>query len=158
MAFETNQVRLKLKTDKAILQSLRRRKSLKKDEQGEKLILQFNGTEFTFRPGHTVTVGESVGRALLRSSHVIVGEDDLTGAYEPALEVIKSFRVDEVPEEEARSKTQCPVCGTETYSLARLAAHINDKHTDTPEEKAEKEIAEMEKEEKERGKAEAGER
>lgn len=129
---EAEQVRLRLTNSKELLKELKRHKALKTDAQGDKLVLQFDGQMFVFRPGIVVTVGARIAKALLRASSVVVG-DDLTGEIKPTLETAGRFQLGEEAPEESNRVTICPVCKKDCYNLVRLAKHIQVAHrTDRP--------------------------
>lgn len=125
---EMRQIKLRLTNDKRVLAALRRRKRLTSDDEGEKLVMQFDSKEFVFRPGVAVTIGASVGKCLLLDSLVINGENDLTDPLTPALVSLGTFNVGEKSPDEHVSQTVCPVCNKEQHTLGKLADHIRDEH------------------------------
>lgn len=128
MHIESEQVRLRLSGDKDVLEALRKRRRMDKDEKGQKLILQFDSRAFEFRPGRAITVNKTVADALIRSSAIIVG-DDLTGEIRPALERLEIYRIgDEESGGARKSATTCSVCGTDCLSLPALAKHLEKAH------------------------------
>lgn len=122
---ETEQIRLKLTEEKDVLKEMKRRKVLKRDQKGDKYIVQFDAQEFTFRPGSTITVGRSVAKALQRSSAIIMG-DDLTGDMVSVLVEAGSYKLGD--ENEGAALTRCPVCKKDMGSLTRLSRHISVAH------------------------------
>src|SRR5271169_3159725 len=130
MPLEYTQLRLRLTNDKTVIKQLKRNRMLRTDEKGEVLVIQFDGHCYEFRPGKVLTVNRSVGKGLIRSSAIIMGEDQLTGDFSAAIEEIGSYElgVDQAPEDEARATT-CPLCKQNCFTLPRLARHLMTAHT-----------------------------
>ena len=128
MSLEYQQLKLRLTNDKEVLKQLKRNHAIKTDVKGDVLIIQFDGHEYQFRPGKVLTVGRNVGKSLIRSSGVIMG-DHLTGDYAAAVEEIGSYElgVEQAPEDESRATT-CPICKQNCFTLPRLARHLMTSH------------------------------
>jgi len=105
---ETEQIVLRLTKNNEVLNQLRINKMMKKDDEGEFLIIQFNSAAYTFRPGKTIVVGRTLGNALYRSSAIIIG-DHLVGDIQPSIERLRSFDLGGYSEEFI-----CPFCSTTT--------------------------------------------
>ena len=117
---ESNQVTLRLTQDPEVLQQLRRNKRFATNSQGkEELILSFDSQPFSFSLDGQLTVGETVARALMRSSEVIVG-DPLTGDVRPALVNVRRFGVGD----STAVLNQCPYCQDSFEKPTQLAAHL----------------------------------
>ena len=129
MSIESTQVRLRLTNNQEILKQLKRNKAIRTDAKGEYLPIQFDGYQYDFRAGKVLTVGKSVGNALIRSSAVIMG-DHLVGDYAAGVEEIGSYQlgVEQAPEDEAKATT-CQVCKLNCHTLPRLARHLLTQHT-----------------------------
>ena len=129
MSLEYKQIRLRLTNDKEILKQLKRNHAIRTDEQGEVLVLQFDGHEYKFRPGKVLTVNHSTGKALIRSSNVIMG-DQLVGPVVFGIEEIGSYELglEQAPEDAAKA-TSCPICKLNCHTLPRLSRHLMTQHT-----------------------------
>jgi hypothetical protein len=128
MSVESTQVRLKLTNNKEILKQLKRNRSIKEDAKGEYFTIQFDSYEYVFRPGKVLTVNETIGKALIRSSAVIMG-DHLTGDFLAGVEKIGSYEIgtEVAPEDEAKATT-CNVCKLNCHTLPRLSRHVMTAH------------------------------
>lgn len=133
MNLDLMQVKLRLTSDKTILNQLKQNKILHKDEQGLFYSLQFDSQEFKFRPGIEIPVAKTIADRLVVDSYIIIG-DHLTGAQVPVLERAGSFKLgEETPEQKAKI-TACPICNKDQQTLPRLARHLMKAHTkDRPE-------------------------
>lgn len=106
----------------------------RKDDVGKYVIIQYSGREYRFRPGKLVTVPKNIGDALVRSSHILVGNksDILTNPDVPYL-VVRSQHVlgaEDAPAE--RSLYECELCGKDCKTLPRKARHYADAHKNDP--------------------------
>jgi hypothetical protein len=90
-------MKLRLTSDENILAQARRCRSLKKDDHGEVLKLQFDAQVFEFRPGRVVTVNESIGQSLRRESGIIIGEH-IDGEQVPMLDDLGAYDINELME------------------------------------------------------------
>ena len=129
MSLEQVQLRLRLTNDATILRKLKKNKAIKTDAKGEYFPIQFDGAVYYFRPGMVITVGKTVGKAMIRSSAVIMG-DDIDGEFVAAVEEIGSYELgQETAPEEAAKATSCPICKQNCHTLPRLARHLMTQHT-----------------------------
>lgn len=126
LQIEAKQVRLRLTGEKEILDAARQRGSLKKKKDGsEEYRVLFDSVEFVFsidKKGNrnTVTVGESVARALRSDSRVVVG-NDMTGEFVPLIESTAIYSVTQgLPE------NVCQFCGHDAEDQKDLARHMRD--------------------------------
>lgn len=110
-------------TGKDILKQLAKSNQWKNDHAGKYLPVQFNALEFQFRPGTSVTVGESVAHSLLRSSALIVGGDQLNGPMVPFLVVLGKRELNAI-ERVGHSPTTCPICFEDQKTFPALARHM----------------------------------
>jgi hypothetical protein len=128
MSLEATQLRLRLTNDQSILKQLKKNRAIRTDAKGEFFPIQFDGYQYDFRPGKILTCNRSVGKALIRSSAVIMG-DHLVGDYAAGIEEIGSYEigVDQAPEDEAKA-TSCTICKLNCHTLPRLARHLMTQH------------------------------
>jgi hypothetical protein len=102
MSVETSQVRLGLidptkevfnqetgdtVTGKQVLQQLSTNNVWRNSPKGKYVAVQYNAQTFKFFVGESMILPESVGRALRKSSAILVGEDKLNGPIIPFLEI-----------------------------------------------------------------------
>ena len=102
MSVETTQVRIGLidsnkeifnqetgdtVSGKDVLRQLSTNNVWRNSPKGKYVAVQYNAQTFKFFEGETMTLPESVGRALRKSSAILVGEDKLNGPIIPFLEV-----------------------------------------------------------------------
>lgn len=110
-------------TGKDVLSQLRKNNCWKNDHEGKYVSVQVNQTEFMFRPGTYVVVGETVARCLLNSSGICVGGDSLNGPIVPFLQVLERRELNKM-EKAGITQTTCVICGVEQKSLAALHRHM----------------------------------
>ena len=119
---ETSQITLVLTDNPEMLKWLKRRNALSEDKNGKFFVRRFNGVEFKFYEGKPITVGQSVGRFLRKSSAILASDDDLGGEFKPVLKIVKQFEVGE-GEDALRDKV-CPSCGKRFERARQLGSHM----------------------------------
>ena len=119
---ETSQITLVLTDNPEMLKWLKRRNALSEDKNGKFFVRRFNGVEFKFYEGKPITVGQSVGRFLRKSSAILASDDDLGGEFKPVLKIVKQFEVGE-GEDSLRDKV-CPSCGKRFERARQLGSHM----------------------------------
>lgn len=123
MSLEATQLRLRLTKDPIVIKQLKKNRAFRSDVEGEYFPIMFDGAEYRFRPGLPLNVGRQVGKALIRSSAVIIG-DQLTGDFRAGIEEIGEFELGVEAPVERISTTACPICHQDCRTLPRLARHI----------------------------------
>lgn len=126
---ESQQVRIQLTKDPEILAAMRRRGALLKRNGKEVFSVTFDSKEIEFEVGGGPRAfGETVAKALIRSSLTLMGNadpdpkknDDLICDAQPAL--VESGRFDVARELPANV---CQFCGAAADSVAALAKHVS---------------------------------
>lgn len=129
--FESTQVKLKLTENEEILEAMETYKRFRYDKQKKSkyAVLQFDGREFRFYPGKTITVGKLVANALRRDSAIITDPDNqLTGDILPFVEVVSEYNILEGDPTESLPPTACPICHEDQKTYPRLARHLMKAH------------------------------
>lgn len=118
---------------KDILKQMERNRVWREDADGKYSVIQYAGREYRFRPRKVITVPKNIGEALIRSSHILVGnlKDALTNPDVPYLRVVGEFVLGQEDAPEEKSPTVCEMCGEECKTLPRKARHYM-KHKDDP--------------------------
>jgi len=113
-----------LLTGKKVLKQMESNRVWKNDRDGKYASVQFNGMEFKFRPGKTITVSKTVGDSLIRSSVIVIGDkkDFLTNPGVPFLVKLEEH----VLGTEMQAKYSCPDCHVDFENPAKLARHLMD--------------------------------
>jgi hypothetical protein len=119
-------------TGKHILDQMKKNQVFKNDSRGKYVPILFDGREFDFREGETITVGETISNALRRMSTICVGGDKLNGPIVPFLEIVSVHSISEA-EPEAKTPTTCPICGEDQKTFPRLTRHLGVERKNHPE-------------------------
>lgn len=132
---------------KDILTQMKKNNVWKNDQKGKYAPIQFDSLEFQFREGETITVSETVAKALIRGAVLTVGSDKLNGPMVPYIEIAETYELG-APTKEERPKTACPICGVDQKTFPALTRHMGQERKKHPELFAE-EATNWEAEEKE---------
>lgn len=131
---DSQQTSLTLTDVPYVLDELRRKRRLVKDERGDEIFkIQFDSRTFEFFPKsnkfkkkNTITVGKTVGDCLVADAFVIVGPP-IDGEVTPVLEIVKEFNLAEG--ESSVTPTTCSFCKREQGTAMDLARHLIAEHT-----------------------------
>jgi hypothetical protein len=145
---ETSQVRLRIisptkeifneetgatVTGKEVLKQMKTNNVWKNDTKGKYASIQFDAFEYQFREGETITVPETVARALRKNSIICVGSDKLNGPLVPFVEVVEKFELGEPTAPVAKTPTTCPICGEDQKTFPALTRHLGQERKKHPE-------------------------
>ena len=115
-----------LLTGKKIFKQMETNRVWRRDPQGKQcVVLMFDGREFTFYPGKTITVAKNIAHALISSSIIVVG-DRKDFLVAPAIPFIHAVGEHELGEQNEKPKYSCPECGVDQETPQRLARHLMD--------------------------------
>ena len=146
---ETSQVRLRIispdkeifneetgqtVSGKEVLKQMKINNVYKNDKDGKYIGIQFDAFEYIFRDGMTLTVPETVARALRRNSIICVGSDKLNGPLIPFIEVVDKFELSapDAPKAVA-TPTTCPICHEDQKTFPALTRHLGQERKKHPE-------------------------
>lgn len=117
---------------KEVIAQMKKNNVWKNDHKGRYAPIQFDSLEFQFREGETVTVSETIAKALIRGSVLCIGSDKLNGPLIPFIEVAEKYELG-APSEEKKSPTACPICGVDQKTFPALARHMGQEKKKHPE-------------------------
>lgn len=147
---ETSQVRLRIIDPKKqifneetgeqvegrdVLKQMQLNNVWKNDAIGKYAGIQFDSFEYQFRPGQTITVPETVGRALRKGSIICVGSDKLNGPLIPYVEIVEKFELGETKPVDTKptTPTTCPICHEDQLTFPALTRHLGQERKKHPE-------------------------
>jgi hypothetical protein len=137
MSVETSQVRLGLidptkevfnqetgdtVTGKQVLQQLSTNNVWRNSPKGKYVAVQYNAQTFKFFVGESMVLPESVGRALRKSSAILVGEDKLNGPIIPFLEIQEKMEMTLAHVNEDKLQKENEALKAELEALRKQAA------------------------------------
>ncbi|HEY6766643.1 MAG TPA: hypothetical protein VI386_17930 [Candidatus Sulfotelmatobacter sp.] len=117
---------------KDVLSQLTKNRRWSNDRIGKYVGVQFDAHEFMFREGETITVSETIAKALIRSSAICVGSDKLNGPMVPFLEIAETYELG-APSEQKRTPTTCGICGEDQKTFPALTRHLGQERKKHPE-------------------------
>lgn len=125
---------------KEVLKQMKTNNVWRNDHEGKYVGVMYAGQTFKFREGMTLTLPESLARALRVNSAIIVGGDKLNGPIIPFLEIKEKFELQDPSKSTAvtKSPTCCPICGEDQKTFPALTRHMGvekKKHPELFEEK-----------------------